>query len=108
MLIPSRWKTSLGFPHPIKPPTQCSRHLSSQDWGGQLLSLGRACARPPLPFLLGTRPTLVFLLALQDLVREKLKSQQLTSELDKLSQELEKVGFHKELLLQDDDNNSDM
>lgn len=33
---------------------------------------------------------------------EKLKSQQLTSELDKLSQELEKVGLSKELLLQDD------
>ncbi|KAM8781278.1 protein Daple [Rhynchonycteris naso] len=38
----------------------------------------------------------------EDLVLEKLKSQQLTSELDKLSQELEKVGLHKELLLQDD------
>lgn len=39
---------------------------------------------------------------------EKLKSQQLTSELDRVSQELEKVGFHKELLLQDDDHDSDM
>uniref|UniRef100_A0A287D084 Coiled-coil domain containing 88C n=1 Tax=Ictidomys tridecemlineatus TaxID=43179 RepID=A0A287D084_ICTTR len=39
----------------------------------------------------------------EDLVLEKLKSQQLTSELDKLSQELEKVGLSKELLLQDDD-----
>lgn len=39
---------------------------------------------------------------------EKLKSQQLSSELDKLSQELEKMGFHKELLLQDDDGNSDV
>ncbi|XP_037687982.1 protein Daple isoform X2 [Choloepus didactylus] len=37
----------------------------------------------------------------EDLVLEKLKSQQLTSELDKLSQELEKVGLSKELLLQD-------
>ncbi|XP_019600721.2 protein Daple isoform X2 [Rhinolophus sinicus] len=44
----------------------------------------------------------------EDLVLEKLKNQQLTSELDKLSQELEKVGFHKELLLQDDDNKSDV
>ncbi|XP_023484049.2 protein Daple isoform X2 [Equus caballus] len=43
----------------------------------------------------------------EDLVLEKLKSQQLTSELDKLSQELEKVGLHKELLLQDDNSNSD-
>ncbi|KAL1790173.1 Daple isoform X1 [Sigmodon hispidus] len=38
----------------------------------------------------------------EDLVLEKLKSQQLTSELDKLSQELEKVGLRKELLLQED------
>ncbi|XP_006879179.1 PREDICTED: protein Daple [Elephantulus edwardii] len=37
----------------------------------------------------------------EDLVLEKLKSQQLTSELDKLSQELEKAGLSKELLLQD-------
>uniref|UniRef100_A0A8C9UU80 Coiled-coil domain containing 88C n=1 Tax=Spermophilus dauricus TaxID=99837 RepID=A0A8C9UU80_SPEDA len=43
----------------------------------------------------------------EDLVLEKLKSQQLTSELDKLSQELEKVGLSKELLLQDDDGHSD-
>ncbi|KAG8514281.1 Protein Daple [Galemys pyrenaicus] len=42
----------------------------------------------------------------EDLVLEKLKSQQLSSELDKLSQELEKAGLPKELLLQDDD--SDM
>ncbi|XP_058596017.1 protein Daple isoform X1 [Neofelis nebulosa] len=40
----------------------------------------------------------------EDLVLEKLKSQQLTSELDKLSQGLEKVGLHKELLLQDESN----
>ncbi|KAI5162445.1 Protein Daple [Manis pentadactyla] len=40
----------------------------------------------------------------EDLVMEKLKSQQLTSELDKLSQSLEKVGLHKELLLLQDDN----
>lgn len=33
---------------------------------------------------------------------EKLKSQQLSSELDKLSQGLEKVGLHKDLLLQDE------
>ncbi|KAM9645426.1 protein Daple isoform 2-T2 [Trichechus inunguis] len=43
----------------------------------------------------------------EDLVLEKLKSQQLTSELDKLSQELEKVGLSKELLLQDDGPNHD-
>ncbi|ELW48690.1 Protein Daple, partial [Tupaia chinensis] len=43
----------------------------------------------------------------EDLVLEKLKSQQLTSELDKLSQELEKVGLSKELLLQDDNSNGD-
>ncbi|XP_053458638.1 protein Daple isoform X2 [Nycticebus coucang] len=43
----------------------------------------------------------------EDLVLEKLKSQQLTSELDILSQELEKVGLSKELLLQDDNSNGD-
>lgn len=44
---------------------------------------------------------------MQDLVLEKLKSQQLTSELDKLSQELEKVGLSKELLLQEDNSHGD-
>uniref|UniRef100_A0A8D2CUS7 Coiled-coil domain containing 88C n=1 Tax=Sciurus vulgaris TaxID=55149 RepID=A0A8D2CUS7_SCIVU len=43
----------------------------------------------------------------EDLVLEKLKSQQLTSELDKLSQELEKVGLSKEPLLQDKDSHGD-
>ncbi|XP_035117173.2 protein Daple isoform X4 [Callithrix jacchus] len=43
----------------------------------------------------------------EDLVLEKLKSQQLSSELDKLSQELEKVGLNRELLLQEDDSSSD-
>ncbi|XP_074440309.1 protein Daple isoform X2 [Larus michahellis] len=43
----------------------------------------------------------------EDLVVEKLKSQQLSSELDKLSQELEKIGLNKELLLQDDNGNGD-
>ncbi|XP_052041203.1 protein Daple isoform X2 [Apodemus sylvaticus] len=43
----------------------------------------------------------------EDLVLEKLKSQQLTSELDKLSQELEKVGLSKELLLQEDNSHED-
>ncbi|XP_057588655.1 protein Daple isoform X2 [Hippopotamus amphibius kiboko] len=43
----------------------------------------------------------------EDLVQEKLKSQQLSSELDKLSQELEKVGLPKELLLQDENSNGD-
>lgn len=47
------------------------------------------------------------LVLLQDLVLEKLKSQQLSSELDKLSQELEKIGLSKELLLQDDNGNDD-
>ncbi|KAM6075259.1 protein Daple isoform 2-T2 [Chlamydotis macqueenii] len=44
----------------------------------------------------------------EDLVLEKLKSQQLSSELDKMSQELEKIGLNKELLLQDDNGNDDM
>ncbi|XP_053923578.1 protein Daple [Cuculus canorus] len=43
----------------------------------------------------------------EDLVLEKLKSQQLCSELDKLSLELEKIGLNKELLLQDDNGNGD-
>ncbi|XP_054017883.1 protein Daple [Dryobates pubescens] len=43
----------------------------------------------------------------EDLVLEKLKSQQLSSELDKLNQELEKIGLNKELLLQDDNGNDD-
>uniref|UniRef100_A0A8C4V009 Coiled-coil domain containing 88C n=1 Tax=Falco tinnunculus TaxID=100819 RepID=A0A8C4V009_FALTI len=43
----------------------------------------------------------------EDLVLEKLKSQQLSSELDKLSQELEKIGLNKELLLRDDNGNGD-
>lgn len=44
---------------------------------------------------------------LQDLVLEKLKSQQLTSELEKLSQELEKVGLSKDLLLQEANSHDD-
>ncbi|XP_044515930.1 protein Daple [Gracilinanus agilis] len=43
----------------------------------------------------------------EDLILEKLKSQQLSSERDKLSQELEKVGLNKELLLGDDNSNDD-
>lgn len=43
----------------------------------------------------------------QDLVLEKLKSQRLSSEMDKLGQELEKIGLDKELLLQDDNGNND-
>ncbi|XP_043845081.1 protein Daple [Dromiciops gliroides] len=43
----------------------------------------------------------------EDLVLEKLKSQQLSSERDKLSQELEKVGLNKGLLLEDDNSNDD-
>lgn len=47
------------------------------------------------------------LVLLQELVLEKLKNQQLSTELDKLSQELEKIGLNKELLLQDDNGNDD-
>ncbi|NXD89605.1 DAPLE protein, partial [Chaetorhynchus papuensis] len=43
----------------------------------------------------------------EDLVLEKLKSQKLSSELDKLTQELEKMGLSKELLLEDDNGNGD-
>lgn len=66
--------------------------------------LRRACARPSV---LGFCPTRILSLSWQDLVLEKLKSQQLTSELDKLSQGLEKVGLHKELLLQDESSHGD-
>ncbi|XP_077123884.1 protein Daple isoform X1 [Ranitomeya variabilis] len=38
----------------------------------------------------------------EDLVLEKLKTQQMSSELDKLSLELEKIGLNKELMLQDE------
>lgn len=47
------------------------------------------------------------LMLFQDLVLEKLKSQKLSSELDKLSQELEKMGLNKDLLLEDDNGNDD-
>nr|XP_021387618.1 protein Daple isoform X3 [Lonchura striata domestica] len=43
----------------------------------------------------------------EDLVLEKLKSQKLSSELDKLSQELEKMGLNKEMLLEDNNGNDD-
>ncbi|XP_063146305.1 protein Daple isoform X1 [Candoia aspera] len=43
----------------------------------------------------------------EDLVLEKLKSQKLSSEMDKLDQELEKMGLNKELLLQEDNGNND-
>ncbi|XP_078516168.1 protein Daple isoform X1 [Lissotriton helveticus] len=43
----------------------------------------------------------------EDLVLEKLKSQQQASELDKLSQELEKIGLNKELMLQDENSNAE-
>nr|KAF6291012.1 hypothetical protein mMyoMyo1_009392 [Myotis myotis] len=42
----------------------------------------------------------------EEMVLGKLKNQQLTSELDKLSQELEMVSLHKELLLQDNSNSN--
>ena len=35
----------------------------------------------------------------QDLVNEKVRSQQLNNELEKLSQELEKIGLNKEKLI---------
>lgn len=67
----------------------------------------RACARPSPLGSHPTRPLPVLSLSWQDLVLEKLKSQQLTSELDRLSQGLEKVGLHKELLLQDESSHGD-
>ncbi|XP_030070188.1 protein Daple [Microcaecilia unicolor] len=43
----------------------------------------------------------------EELVHEKLKNQQTSNELDKLSLELEKIGLNKELLLQDENSNID-
>ncbi|XP_068110682.1 protein Daple isoform X2 [Hyperolius riggenbachi] len=43
----------------------------------------------------------------EDLVLEKLKTQQISSELDKLSLELEKIGLNKELMLQDENSNAE-
>ncbi|XP_063804655.1 protein Daple isoform X2 [Pseudophryne corroboree] len=43
----------------------------------------------------------------EDLVLEKLKTQQMASELDKLSLELEKIGLNKELMLQDENRNAE-
>ncbi|XP_062974032.1 protein Daple [Elgaria multicarinata webbii] len=43
----------------------------------------------------------------EDLVLEKLKSQRLSCDMDKLDQELEKIGLNKELLLEDDNGNHD-
>ncbi|XP_071972765.1 protein Daple isoform X2 [Engystomops pustulosus] len=44
----------------------------------------------------------------EDLVLEKLKTQQMSSELEKLSLELEKIGLNKELMLQDENSNAEM
>ncbi|XP_075185969.1 protein Daple [Anomaloglossus baeobatrachus] len=43
----------------------------------------------------------------EDLVLEKLKTQQISSDLDKLSLELEKIGLNKELMLQDENSNAE-
>nr|P85120.1 RecName: Full=Protein Daple; Short=xDaple; AltName: Full=Coiled-coil domain-containing protein 88C; AltName: Full=Dvl-associating protein with a high frequency of leucine residues-like; Short=xDal [Xenopus laevis] len=43
----------------------------------------------------------------EDLVLEKLKTQQMSSELDKLSLELEKIGLNKESMLQDENSNAE-
>lgn len=69
-------------------------------------ALRLACARPSCRFRWALFPHLSSL-SPQDLVQEKLKSQQLSSELEELSQELEKLGLHKELLLRDDSSNGD-
>ncbi|XP_075138491.1 protein Daple isoform X2 [Leptodactylus fuscus] len=44
----------------------------------------------------------------EDLVLEKLKTQQMSTELDKLSLELEKIGLNKELMLQDENSNAEL
>lgn len=67
----------------------------------------RAGLAPGLPACVAELLSRALSPSLQDLVLEKLKSQQLSSELDKLSQELEKVGLHRERLPQEDDSGSD-
>lgn len=72
-----------------------------------MLSLEKGLRRALPAIFAGLPSHAVLSSSLQDLVLEKLKTQQLTSELDKLSQELEKVGLSRELLLQDDDSSSE-
>ncbi len=43
-----------------------------------------------------------FSLLLQELVKEKIRTQQLSNELEKLSTELDKIGLDKEKLLQEE------
>lgn len=75
--------------------------------GRQLFSLEKGLRQPSLTFLLDSCPTLVLSLSLQALALEKVKTQQLNTELHKLSQEFEKMGLHQELLLQDDNSSGD-
>lgn len=44
---------------------------------------------------------------IQELVSEKLKSQQMNNDLEKLTHELEKIGLNKERLLQDEQSSDD-
>lgn len=44
---------------------------------------------------------------LKDLVNEKLKTQQMNNDLEKLTHELEKIGLNKERLLHDEQSSDD-
>lgn len=47
------------------------------------------------------------LIMTQELVSEKLKTQQMNNDLEKLTHELEKIGLNKERLLQDEQSSDD-
>ena len=47
------------------------------------------------------------LIMVQELVSEKLKTQQMNNDLEKLTHELEKIGINKERLLHDEQSSDD-
>lgn len=49
----------------------------------------------------------VFFFRAKDLVNEKLKTQQMNNDLEKLAHELEKIGLNKERLLHDEQSSDD-
>ncbi|KAM7121091.1 protein Daple-like [Molossus nigricans] len=109
VVSPSLCKVSLRFtcPHGNACPALMTPDLAI-TWADNCSSLRKACAQPSLPFLLDTSPTFIPTLSLQDLVLEKVKSQQLNTKLDKLSQELEMRGRRQELPQQDNSSHSNL
>lgn len=51
--------------------------------------------------------TLVVMFLMQELVNEKLKTQQINNDLEKLTHELEKIGLNKDGLLGDEESSDD-